>query len=298
MHRACRISSLICLGLIVGLVTQTVWAQDDQNDDQKQDDLKKNGYLAGDDDGPEKPARPALRAGKDPRDGKPGRPAGGMLDRWTKELNLTPEQVTTIKGILDKQREAARAGGPGVGIGQSDDLIQRMQEARKAGNDEEVKKIREEIRAKMDERRKAAEASRDDMYTQVAAVLTPEQLKKFEEIKSGGGGGKDRSADPGSLHRAVNQLKLGEEQKAKVDALFNQFRESVKALPHGDRSARDDLAKKLKADVVNALTEDQVKELEKSMQSGDRRHARAGRPGARPGRGGKGEDKKTEDTGG
>jgi Spy/CpxP family protein refolding chaperone len=93
------------------------------------------------------------------RGGRGGFSPEAQLDRMSKELNLTDDQKTKIKPILEdgrKQMEALRDDT----ASSRDDKIAKMQEIRK-GQDEKIK-----------------------------AVLTDEQKKKFDEMRKQGPGGR------------------------------------------------------------------------------------------------------------
>jgi len=79
----------------------------------------------------------------------PHRPAfhkGGMIDRLAKDLGLSSVQKKKVRVILEKHRESFKA-------------------------------LREEARPRMD-------ALKESMKRQINEVLTPEQQKKFAELKT------------------------------------------------------------------------------------------------------------------
>lgn len=126
-------------------------------------------------------------AGDKPAGERPGRGPGGpggrfnaspeeRVKRMTEQLGLTPEQAEKIKAIYEKSAEANKA-------------------LREKG----FQNLSEEERTKM---RESMKQTQDD----VAAVLTPEQKKKMEELRPqrggpggpGGPGGRRGGGAPGA----------------------------------------------------------------------------------------------------
>ncbi len=104
---------------------------------------------------------PGERPGRGP--GGPGGAGGRFspeerLKRMTEELSLTPDQVTKIKAIFDKNAEAMKA---------------LRDKGRDNLTEEDKTKMRESFKAQQEE---------------IANVLTPEQKKKQEETRQRGGG--------------------------------------------------------------------------------------------------------------
>lgn len=87
-----------------------------------------------------------------PREGRPGHP-GMFLDRMSEDLNLTEEQKTKIKAIMEQQRPQLEA--------LRDDKTLTPEQRR-----EKHQELREQLRAKID------------------AVLTPEQLEKAKQRRA------------------------------------------------------------------------------------------------------------------
>jgi Spy/CpxP family protein refolding chaperone len=92
------------------------------------------------------------------------------------DLKLTDEQKAKIKELAekaDKDREALRKDA------KFEELLKKMQEARKAGNDEAGKAAQKELRDYVQS--KVPEG--DGLREALAKILTPEQIEKLAEIR-------------------------------------------------------------------------------------------------------------------
>ena len=85
-----------------------------------------------------------------------------MLKKMTKELNLTEAQQGEIKVLLETQFEERKA-------------LNEQRKAMKEAGEKPTKELRKEMR----EERAAKETA---MNSQMASILNPEQLTKFEAI--------------------------------------------------------------------------------------------------------------------
>ena len=96
---------------------------------------------------------------------------GDMLERLTKALDLTPEEVTQIKPILETQHTQIQA-------------------------------IREDSTLSQEDKKAKAKGIHETATTQINAILTPEQQTKYAELQQkmrdhhhgGGAGGADQAA--------------------------------------------------------------------------------------------------------
>ena len=104
---------------------------------------------------------PALRAGdtntppSTPPAGAPpaGRPPGGGFERMVEQLNLTADQKPKVQAIMDTQ-------------------MQKMRDLR-----QDTSLTAEDRKAKM-------KTIREDIATQMKAVLTPEQFQKWQDMRN------------------------------------------------------------------------------------------------------------------
>lgn len=103
----------------------------------------------------------------------PGNGRGG--DKVMKELNLTDAQKAQIKQIRDafKQQNSSQ-------IAQLKSLRDQMKAAREAKNTDQMKSLRDQMKTAMEAMKPAHEKLRAD----IAAVLTPEQRAKLEQLKA------------------------------------------------------------------------------------------------------------------
>lgn len=105
-----------------------------------------------------------------------GKGAGrGMIERIIKRLELTQDQQSRIKAIRDqfKTQNAAL-------IADMKAVHQQAREARKAGDADRAKAIREAAQAKGTQ----LKAAREAMIQQILAVLTPEQRAELDAMKA------------------------------------------------------------------------------------------------------------------
>ena len=80
-----------------------------------------------------------------------GMRSGPNLEQLTKALSLKDDQITKVKPILDAR-------------------------------DQKLRDVRNDASLQSDERRTKLKAIRDDMATQMQAVLTPEQFDKWQKM--------------------------------------------------------------------------------------------------------------------
>lgn len=242
-------------------------------------------------------------AGQGPRRfamGNDGRMLQMRVDRISKELELTADQQTQMNQIVEKHRKALMAPGGGTDDKAGEkmkELTTQLTDATKAHDDAKANEIRAKMRDIIRTHQEASAAAWDAFYADVATILTPDQKTKFETMKAQFGpsrpGDRMGMMNPRVLRQQVMQLKsLTAEQKAKIEALFDQFRESMRAPARGPARGADEgrkagannrgaAARKLSEDVMNELTKDQKEELKKNME-------KAGAQGGRFGRGGRG----------
>jgi Spy/CpxP family protein refolding chaperone len=124
--------------------------------------------------------------------GGPGGPGGDLLGHLSRELNLTDEQKTQIKKIMDSAEESTKALRE-----QMRTLHESQPDPMNTAFDEAAVRAAAEARAKIDVELEVAHAR---VMSQVLAVLTPEQKaqlsekrKQFEQRHRDGEGRPDKA---------------------------------------------------------------------------------------------------------
>ena len=140
----------------------------------------------------------------------PGGPGGKrvpeidfILDH-AKELNLTADQIKKIneqKNKIEDRREKMMKDPA------NKELYKEMMAARKSGDEDKLRELREKVKEKM----AAGGGAGEDMRDEFVRILTPEQLAKLKEIREtegpgmrkgerggpgGKGGGEGQKPDP------------------------------------------------------------------------------------------------------
>lgn len=244
-------------------------------------------------------AGPALgqEEGADRRGRRARRSRGrGRMAQVIKSLNLVEAQQEPVKQKLKAHRDAVQNYQKENG----EDLRaarKAMQEARKSGDKEAIAAARKAMKGHQD----ALKELRKDLETQLADVLTPEQLAKF---KAGGRG----AAGPGArFARALGRvgltpeqiakirkdiltpaqrkklaqalsgrpaagqtrrgrgrmagLDLSDEQEEKINTIRTDFREKIRAAE--GREARREIAREMREAIGEVLTDEQKEKMKK-----------------------------------
>jgi len=150
-----------------------------------------------------------------PGDG-PGRHRGDpaeRIDRMTEQLSLTPEQQTQIRTIIDEERTAAQRlraeTRQRIDAVLTDAQRAERQAMMKQRFDRELDRLARRLQLTPEqatqlgtifaERQTNPELTRDELRQRIAAVLTPEQVKRFEDMRLHGRrhGGPDRGTQDG-----------------------------------------------------------------------------------------------------
>ncbi len=166
-----------------------------------------------------------------------------------KEINLTDEQATKIKGISDQFRQRVRALVSGLKLGQMEP--------------EEREKKLDQIKGELE---KEVGVARNE----VGKVLTPEQLKRFKEITL-----QIYGFGILSYEHFIQELKLTPEQQAKLkklrDDTWAKMRINLKVPQKGsdnrqviaaNRKRMDQILQESNAKALAILTPEQQKILE------------------------------------
>jgi Spy/CpxP family protein refolding chaperone len=247
------------------------------------------GRPGGTDDNPRRPG-----GGTGPGNNSP--PVGaGMVDRALRDLDLSDKQKAKLEDIKTAQQKKLA------------DLAEKAREGKLDG----------------DELRKTFEKNREEMIKDIEAVLTRDQIDKFEKALKdatppnpgdrnnpgnrpggpGGGPGGGRGGPGGfgggfgqvrGLTQALKDLDLSEKQQAKVDKIMDaqqdKMRDLTAKLRDGKldrdemRTAFEKVQEDLIKDIKDILTKDQADKLDKALKDAERGGNRGG-PGGGPGGG-------------
>lgn len=212
------------------------------------------------------------------------------------QLDLSEEQEETLGAMFDKflvdvEKHAARGAGGDGNKDESGDSIRKLRmemiEAQKAGDDDRAKELRTQIQAAMSKQRPMTSEAVSKFLDTVAEELDEEQEPQFrtlvKRLKL------DVSSDAqrdslGRLMRAVMDPELGMTAE-QHQAVREIIRDAFASQDRGERSPEktDQLASKVKSDIMEELTPEQRVKLEAKLKAEeskpDRRfEKRRGRP--------------------
>ena len=184
-------------------------------------------------------------------------PLNALYEKMLDELNLTADQQSRIKQILETHHQAMMNWRK-QHAAELKSLREEIIEARKNREAEKVKQLRTRIAKILKERRELTESLRK----QIEDVLTDEQREKAKEIF------REARAAGVSIRRitfALKKLDLTDEQKQKIKAILKDAREDAQKAdtPKEKEKIWADAIEEIKKDV---LTESQVKELDRIMR--------------------------------
>lgn len=201
-----------------------------------------------------------------------------MLQQLVDELQLTAEQQTQVDQIAQQyfqEMRDQRQNGPASeetrqAMEKMRTLRRDLREAQAAGDQPKVDQLNKELE---DLRQQGPGAKqREELLAKIEPILTPEQLQKYNQIKEQllqGRGAVDLT-NPAILGRAVHSLQLTEEQRGKIDELFEQYRTGrAQAGREVEAPEQQELGKKLYDDVLKVLTEEQVAQLKRWRPQAD-----------------------------
>ena len=190
-----------------------------------------------------------------------GRDTGGLLDRVTKDLELTDKQKDKVKEIFSAYEKLTR------------DAFEKLRD----GGRPDFEKIRASMKT-----------LKDGLLNDLKGVLSAEQLKKVEKaldsgpgfFRRGPGGDRPERGGPpdgrgapsgaGFLEQALKGLDLTDKQKDQIKIISaNHTKKITELLGKGRdaealKKAHDDLLKELKG----VLSDEQFKKFEKAFQQG------------------------------
>jgi Spy/CpxP family protein refolding chaperone len=211
--------------------------------------------------GPEGAARP-------PKLGE-GRILADLLDRLVKELNLTDEQQSQIRQMIDTHRQEVQNWWKQRGE-DAKALKDRFQKARE-GNDESALKELHQKRLAVE---KDLAALRQKLLEQIKGVLTDEQKETFRRLAPLG----RKLVDAGQrIRAALAKLDLTPEQKEKLHKLLAEVKEKAQAAEPSQR--RQMFLQAMETVRRDILTDAQREELNKLREAWGQGHPGEGRKG-------------------
>ena len=225
-----------------------------------------------------------------------------LHEAMTQRIELSIKQMKAIDGLfrehlkqLRKPTRGRRSGEPEEATAESTrELREQLAAARKSGDEEAVKKIREQVRALKGQRAEDAGESTSLFIQEVADQLTQEQKQSFQRILKRlklDRFGERRGAALRGLMRAIHnrQVKLSDEQKRAIRELTKETFKSAGVEGRSGEMA-DQVTAELQAKILAKLTVEQratVEQLLKSDQpNADRAGGKGGKNGNRPGKDG------------
>lgn len=152
----------------------------------------------------------------------------------TKHLDLTEDQITAIKALMEAQKDEIKA-------------------LRTAGGDRETQL-------------EAIQKIKQETETQILALLTPEQLAKYNELlekkKTRGNLTAAPTATGGGLIGMLDrQLDLTDEQEAAIKEILENQRDEISTLRRGDNVNVDRDAIRAEVERIRGETEEAIKAL-------------------------------------
>jgi len=216
-----------------------------------------------------------------------------LLDKLPETLALTDEQKKKVAPIIADFLKSHKElmGSLKDKLAAARNAVQQAQKALKAEASDENKKALADARKAQAEAGKPLRDLRTKLVADLTVLLNKEQAQKLKGLMGGGRGRRPggRGRFPGGfLARILKDLKLTDEQKAKVKAAQADHAKAVAALREGgkrpERGKMRELSQAFMAKIKEILTDEQAKALDAKLA--EMRKNRPARP--RPGRGGAG----------
>lgn len=214
-----------------------------------------------------------------------------------KKLGLTGTQKeavdqlfkTYVRSLNDKEGRRRPFGVNPTDGNELKSLREQLNEARKAGDEEAVRKLRGQFRQMLQTRTTAMALTLDQFFAKVVEELDEKQRRGFRSLIKRMRIGDVRQSHRGDLRRLLRMVMnpdvgLSSEQQ---QALRTVFRRGSVAIAQAERDGADnvdELTAKLRADVLNELTPAQRAAVEAALQENaarDRKRKAAG-VGQRP----------------
>lgn len=187
-----------------------------------------------------------------------------QIERVIKDLNLSDEQRKQVQQIFDTHQQALR-NWRRENFVRLADLRKQLEQARDAKDADKLQTIRGEIE-KIEQSRKTLF---ENLQKQLKDVLKPEQFDKVRNsIEQAREQGRDRVREehPGLavVGRLLGELKLSDEQKRKVQAIFEEAKKQadVATDPAQKEKIRAAAIEKIKKEVLTQEQADAADRLE------------------------------------
>jgi len=181
------------------------------------------------------------------------------MERLTSELQLSLDQQNQIRSILvahqDKMKQRVRSPDALQKRQEAKDLRDQIETARQARDKQKLK----ELTAKARELRSQMGDGREELFTQVEAVLTPEQKTKFQGIRDELFGDNVVAAHPEILKQAVAGLELPSDKQQKIDGIMQEGK--AKADATSDPKEKRRVAEEVYKRVMSELTPEQQQKV-------------------------------------
>jgi Spy/CpxP family protein refolding chaperone len=177
------------------------------------------------------------------------------------ELDLDEAQRAEFDRILASQREQMRER-----FTEMRPLFDELREARRAGDEERVAELREEM--------EAARPSTDSVLTsfldQLEGTLNPTQLELLaayrQRMESPGEGKQAGPQDVRTVLRAVKRLKLSGEQKDEIRKIEREAIGAYRKIGRRNHEEQAQLAGEVKKEIIGVLDADQVEQFDQYLQ--------------------------------
>lgn len=214
------------------------------------------------------------------------------------EVDIDAQQEEQFKALMseaqkkftDRMREVREKSDT---LNKIQELREQMRQARVEGNAARIDELRQQMRELFAPQRIAQAEMEKDLHEGILKILRPDQLEAFEqgwkETKSGGVRRSLSASSSRDLRRAVMALGLTNDQRDKINRIFDEFRKTERSRRSG--SKKDDAAKNeeikgvqsLRAQIEEVLTQEQKEKLEQFLtQRGPGRRTGAGPHGPKP----------------
>lgn len=181
------------------------------------------------------------------------------MEQLTSELQLSLDQQNQIRSILvahqDKMRQQAQSPEALQKRQEAKDLRDQIEAARQARDKQKLK----ELTAKARELRSQMGDGRKEMFTQIEAVLTPEQKTKFQGIRDELFGDNVVATHPEILRQAVASLELPSEKQQKIDGIMQEGK--AKADATSDAKEKRRVAEEVYKRVMSELAPEQQQKV-------------------------------------
>ena len=112
--------------------------------------------------------------------GRKGVPEFDFILDHAKDLNLTPDQtkkINELKGKVETKREAVMKNP------ENRELYKELMAARKSGDEEKLKDLREKVKEQM-----SKNGGGEELRDELMKILQPDQLAKLKELRESEGG--------------------------------------------------------------------------------------------------------------